>query len=97
MLIQNEQLTGSVSSGALSVNTANIRGLCRHIIVAPDSSNTVYDISITNPAGAVVYERTSETGTLSELTSLPIKGIYTIAIANSSADEAFVLQLVIEE
>ena len=97
MLIYTGYLSENTVLGEASVNTQSIRGLCRHVIVKPATETTTYDISITNPVDAKIYERTSETGTLSELTSIPIQGTYTINITNATADETFIVELICEE
>ena len=98
MLIHFEKLTGTVSSGTFSTNTNSlIRGLLRHIAVKPNSETTTYDIKITNSDSIDIYERKSEIGTLSEVITLPFRGIYTVEISNSTADEEFKIQLGIQE
>ena len=97
MLISSGQFTVTTAAGSATANTVDTRGLCHHIVVKPETETTVYDIEIVNPAGATIYERTSETGTLSELTSTPLRGIYTVSISNATADEDFIIQLIIQE
>jgi hypothetical protein len=97
MLIDTQKLTPTITSGAGSGNTAPIRGLLKHIIVKPTTETTTYDVSIVNPLGAKIYERLSETGTLSELTDIPVNGIYTISIANSTVDEIITIQAITRE
>lgn len=97
MLIHTAQLEGICSSGTFAMNTLSLRGLCHNIVVKPTTESTIWSIKIENRISAVVYERTSETGTLSEFTQLPLRGIYTITINNSTADESFIIQLNIEE
>jgi hypothetical protein len=97
MTIHAETLTGSTASGTLSVNTTTLNVLMRNVLVKPATSTTTYDVKITNGSSIVVYERTSETGTLSEETALPLRGIYTVTISNATADEAFTIQLVSQE
>ena len=97
MLISSGQLNITVSGAEGSENTNYIRGLCHHIVAKPDTETTQYDISITNPAGAKIYERLSETGTLSELVTIPVLGVYTVAIANSTKDENFIVQIICQE
>ena len=77
--------------------TRSISGVCYNILVKSTQESTIYDISLTNSSGIVVYSRTSETGTLSEITSLILKGIYTISISNATSDELFTIQLIIRE
>ena len=97
MLIFGGYLSTNTSAGSASENTAYLRGLCHHIIVKPASEDTTYDITITNPAGVIIYHRRSETGVLSELTKIPVLGIYTISILNSTKDENFIIQTICEE
>lgn len=94
ILIHTEQLSGTTSSGAFSVNTSTIlNGIIKHIFVKPSSSNTTYSVTITNAAGLTMYKRSSETGELSELIELPIRGLCTVSISNATADESFKIQL----
>lgn len=97
MLIHSEQLDGTCAAGTFSVNTSNLRGLCHHFIVKPTTESTIYSVKILNAAGATIYDRVSETGTLSELTRLPLRGIYTVTVYDSTVNEDFTIQIVIEE
>ena len=97
MLIHKEKLILTASSGDSSDNTNPIRGLCRHIIIKPETETTQYDFSITNSDGIIIYERTSELGTLTELTTIPVRGIYTLSIESATVDEDFEVQLLLEE
>jgi hypothetical protein len=97
MLIDTQKLTPTITSGSGAGNTAHIRGLVKHIVVKPTTETTTYDISIVNPLGAKIYERLSETGTMSELTDIPVNGIYTISIENSTVDEVISIQIMIRE
>lgn len=97
MLINIRKFSETASTGTISTNTPALRGMCRQILVEPATSSTTYDIKITNPDDITVYERISETGTLSELIDLPLRGIHTIIISNATVDELFLIQLVINE
>jgi hypothetical protein len=97
MLIHGGRLDLTTASSTASGNTKYLRGLCHHVIVQPDTETTTYDIKIVNPNGVCIYERLSEVGTLSDLETIPVLGIYTITISNSTADEAFIIQLVCSE
>jgi len=97
MLIHQETQFLTPSSGVVVGNTRSISGVCYNILVKSTQESTIYDISLTNSSGIVVYSRTSETGTLSEITSLILKGIYTISISNATSDELFTIQLIIRE
>ena len=97
MLIDHQLLQGTLDSGAFSANTSHIRGLIKQVIVVPTSESTTYDVNIINPLGAIIYERTSESGTISELTDIPTNGIYTVSITNATVDEIITIQIVTQE
>jgi len=97
VLIHPETLTITTSSGDASANTQNIMGICYNMLIKPATETTTYSISITSPSGIEVYERISETGTLSELLVLPVRGVYTVTIEDATADELFTIQLIIKE
>lgn len=94
--IHSEKLTGATVSGSLSLNTINVEGILMNVIVVPNSDTTDYDISITNSFDANIYERTSETGSMSEETYLPVTGVYTVDIENATADESFLILLIVQ-
>ncbi len=95
--IHPEQLQLTVLLGSVSGNTQNLMGICHHIAIKPATSTTQYDISIVDSSGIVVYERTGEIGTLSELLELPVRDIYTISLTNVTVDELFIIKLNIRE
>lgn len=97
MLVHSERLEGVCVTGDLSGNTKTLRGLCHQVIVQPTTESTTYDFSITDPTGAVIFARTSEIGTLSEFVTIPLTGIYTMSVENSTVDEAFTCQMMIQE
>ena len=78
--------TLTASSGSAS-DTFSTHGLCHQILVKPTTSTTQYDFSLTNSADVVVFKRTSEVGTMNELVTLPLSGIYTAAIDNATVNE----------
>jgi len=86
--------TLTASSGSAS-DTFTTQGICLQILVKPATSSTTYDFSLTDPGSVVVYKRTSETGTLNDLITLPLAGIYTAAIANATVDEAHTVLMVV--
>jgi len=97
MRIFNAKLTGATVGGTFQGNLSHLNCLCYNIIVTPATETTIYDIKIVNPDGTNIYERTSETGTLSDITMLPFLGTYTITISNATADENFIICLVSRE
>ena len=96
--IHTENISGTASSGAISVNTvASLQGITREIIISPATPTTIYDVDITNDTSLTVFKSTSVTGDLIEETALPMQGVYTVAITSSTADELFTMALVLEE
>jgi len=86
--------TLTASSGSAS-DTFSTHGLCHQILVKPATSSTQYDFSITDVGDVVVFESTSEVGTMNELITLPLFGAFTIAIANATVDEDHTVLMVI--
>lgn len=97
MRIYNAKLTGATVGGLFQGNLTHLNCLCYNILVTPATASTTYDVKITNPDGLVIYERTSETGTISEVTTLPLLGTYTVDIMSATADEEFIICLVSRE
>lgn len=97
MLIDTQRIVMTATGGGFSDNTAIIRGIVKQVICKPHTETTTYNLSIVNPHGATVYERTSETGTLSELIEMPVNGIYTVTVLESTADEEFAIEIITRE
>lgn len=91
-LVSNNNTSLTTSSGTDSENTNNLVGVIEQIIVKPTTASTQYDIKIVNGDSLTVFERTSETGELSEHVNIPTDGFHTITITNATADEAFTVQ-----
>jgi len=97
MLIDHQKLSITASSGSGAANTNSIRGIVRQIIVKPHTDSTSYNITLTNYMSVIVYERTSETGELAEINSIPVNGIYTVTISSATRDELFEVYLITQE
>jgi len=98
MLIHIERLTLTTSSGSASGNTTSkLRGICYEILVKPATASTQYDISIVNNNGLTIYARTSEVGDMGENMELPMQGANTVSLSNATADELFIIELVMRE
>lgn len=96
-VIHPERLTLTTSSGSASGNTsARLQGLLRQVIVKA-AGNTTFDITLTNDQSQVIYERVGEVARTSEQVQLPVRGVYTVALGNASADEVFTVALVVDE
>ncbi len=94
--IHHEKLDGSTSAGTLALNTRKFEGILGNVIIEPASESTIYTVQLINAFSAVVYERTSEEGSMSEELRLPVSGIYTVNIIEATNDEAFKILLVIQ-
>ena len=98
MRIHPIEVSQTASSGAWSFNTLNVKGAeLRHICIEAASAGTTFDFSITDEKSNIVYNNTGLTGVLRESVTIPLRGVYTLAVANSSADEAFTGRLTAEE
>ena len=98
MVISKTSQSGTVTSGALTVNTGMpIMGLCREFIVEPVTGTATYTIELINDNSETVYKRESETGSLVELLSLPLLGVYTFKISAATEDGTYSFRLMIEE
>jgi len=86
-------ISGSIEDTTLSI----ISGFVKQIFVKSATSTTTFDFQLLDDASNIVLNRTASTGTLNELLELPIHGIYTVKILNSTVDENFVIKLVIQE
>jgi hypothetical protein len=96
------EIAQTASSGAWSFNTLAISGgICKQILVKATTATTTFEFTITDDKDNVVYDTTHEettaTGTLNERIDLPMRGKYTLAVASSSADEAYTGRLLIAD
>ena len=98
MIIHPENLSGTASSGSVSMNTkAALMGLAREIIVKPATSSTTYNLDITNSDSLPVFSSDSIEGNFVEEVAIPFRGIYTVAISSATKDELFTIAIVVEE
>lgn len=89
--------TETAVGNAISFNTDDLRGVCYRIFIQPATSTTTYNVTFTDDNGLVVYRKNGLRGTLNDNTSQPLKGIYTVAVANASVNELFTFQIEYEE
>lgn len=97
MLIHSEKITKATQSGTFSENFRSIYGMCHQIVIRPVTETTTYSFKIMDSTDTIVFERTSETGTYSELTEMPMRGTYTLTVYDATADETFICQIIIKE
>src|SRR3990167_7717651 len=95
MLWDKKKYTITVDSGSGSANTDTMRGLCEHFIVIPTTTTTVYDITLTDRDGDVIYRRIGETGRLDDKEGIPLgkdrQDKLTINLTNVSNNEDIVI------
>ena len=98
MLFYKYADTIEIVSGEWSGNTLYISGgELKHVFVKATASSTVFDFKITDSDDNVVLNRINEIGKLNEMMELPMLGIHTLSIINSTADEDFNIKLMIKE
>ena len=99
MLLSAINISQTAVSGTWSFNTAKLVScFLRQILVKAASADTTFRLQLTDEKNNVVYYNdTLATGTLREEKEVPLKGIYTVEVLNSSADEAFTGFLMVEE
>ena len=105
MLIYAIEISKTASAGAWSFNTPKFdNAILKQIILKATTATTTFDPYLTddhnnNPLDTSVSGETP-TGTFNisgEKCDIPLKGIYTIGITNSSAEEAYTGRLLIQE
>jgi hypothetical protein len=92
-----KDLSATISSGDWSDNIIKTNGIARQIYVESESAGTVFDFKIIDSDDLIVLERNDITNILNELIELPLKGVYTLQIENSTVDEDFKIKIVICE
>lgn len=98
MLFYRYSKTIDIDSGAWSGNTENLHGgLLKHIFIKSTSSSTVFDFSITDSNDNIIFTRKNVISKLNEMLELPMLGICTLDITNSTTDENFNIKLMIRE
>jgi len=89
--------TVTVAAGSGSVNTLSVDGMCRMLYIKPETATTTYKVNITDSDGDVVKNWDFSKATLRDYTPLILYGVSTINITNSTADEDFIVKLLVEE
>jgi len=83
-------------AGSWTANSVSINGICKQIFIDALGANTYFDFSLTDNDDLVIFSRESVHSCLNELVELPMSGIYTMTIANATANEAFDVKLVVQ-
>lgn len=94
-----ERYIKTLSVGAASWNTySDLRGTLGSICINPSATTTVYDYSLTDDDGNVVYNKKGLRGAWIDDSKLDVFGIYTHSIANASTSSyAFTITLIWDE
>jgi len=96
--IYQHRATITASAGATSTTTLKILGgICRQVLIVANTASTVFQPFITDEAGMEVSRYGLQTGELSDITSIPMSGQYTVRITNASPDDTFKIMLGVEE
>lgn len=90
---------GTVSSNISGFNPIiNPGGFIYQIFVKATTTTTIFDFYITSPSSNVVYHKKNITGQLNDTNiKLPVQGVYTLTVANSTVDEAFTIEIGFKE
>lgn len=99
MLITPIEISQTAYGGTWSFNTAKlVSSILKQIVIKAASSDTTFRLQLTDEKNNIVYYNdTLATGTLRHELELPLKGIYTVEVLNSSANEAFTGRFMMEE
>ena len=98
MLFREEQIDITTSSGAGSANTAKMRGMLSQVRVIPTTTATgEWTMAINDKNNRDILPLTTEVGVYNAQHSIPMDGIYTVALSSTDKDEAFVILLNIQE
>lgn len=99
MLINALLISQTASSGTWSFNTAKLTSaILKQVIVKAATATTTFNFQIIDDHDLIVFNtETPATGTLRQELDLPLKGICTIKVLNSSVDEAFTGKLSLME
>lgn len=72
-------------------------GMCRQVYVKSASTDTTFDVTITDEHDIDVRKWTGQTYVVNDLTPFYVRGIYTIAISGATADEAFDVMMMVKD
>lgn len=99
MLIYNIDISQTAAAGTWSFNTKKFNSaFLKQIIMEPATTTTTYNIEITDTNGLVVFTTdTPATGKFRQEMEVPLKGIHTVTVNTSSANELFKGKLMIGE
>lgn len=99
MLIHKHRMSIIPSSGDGSANTLKFSGgLLTQIYTKATTSTTIYDVALVDEDNDTVFELNAIEGETEEHSVyLPLRGMYTVEVNDSTVDEAIVVKLMVEE
>ncbi len=98
MIVNRIPVSATVTSGAWSSNTPNLRDCkLRQIVVSTATADNSWDFILTDKDSYKIVNLTNMTGTRAISVDIPLTGIYTRELANVATDETVKVMLVIEE
>lgn len=104
MLFHKIKGTAVVSSGSWSANTLKFSvGYLRTILITPATSTTIFDFRMVDENSNVIFPNDMTSGSNCEgglnvtKVDIPLGGVYTMQILNSTADEQFNYLLMVQE
>lgn len=93
-----DKVVTATTGGSGSWNSpVRVDGHLVGVRVRPPTAAVIYDVSITEYDGFVVYRRRGVKGELSEdmVAPVAIRGIVTVSVANGTADGTYFVKLVV--
>lgn len=92
---QNGSVTTVAGAATATVYLSN--SLLRHIIVAPTTATTSYNIKLIDRLDNNLIDEVDRIGVTNEITQVPVMGNFTLSITNASNDEAIAYYVASED
>ena len=99
MSIHKHRSSVSISSGSGSSNTMKFSmGNLIQVFLKATSTTNIFDFSMVDEDGDIVYIKEALEGNYEEHNIyVPVRGIYTLTISNSTVDEAITVKIMVDE
>lgn len=94
------EIDETASTGTWSKNTLNVTsGVTKQIYLKSNSTDTTFDFKMIDNKDNIVYDTyeigESATNILNKFVEIPMVGVYTLTVYNSSADETFTGRIIV--
>lgn len=97
-MIYKYKTTVAVTTGSGATNTNPvIGGICREVLVKPDTATNTYKINIVDEDSITVKTYDFKKGQYIDTTPFIAYGVYTINITDATIDENFIVRFMVEE